>query len=83
MLSWVMGFIGKILKDLALKALAYLGRMVTLFNSIIANNKRIDKEADAVNKIVDDVKQKGSITEEQEKALREATRNLINGSFNK
>lgn len=80
---WLQGLLAKLIQILAIKLAAYLQAFYKLQKAIKKENKKIDEQVDSVDKIVNEVKQKGSMTEEQEKALREATRNLINGTFDK
>mgnify|MGYP003423106063 CR=1 FL=1 len=82
-MAWLQSLVVKLVQSLALKLAAYLQAIYKLNREIKKDNEKIDGQSDAVNKIVEDVKSKGSMTEEQERALREATRNLINGSFDK
>jgi hypothetical protein len=80
-MAWLQSLLVKLIQSLALKLAAYLRAIYKLKEGIKKDNRKIDGQADAVNKVVNDVKSKGAISDEQEKALREATRNLINGTF--
>ena len=80
---WLQSLLVKFAQGLLDKLAKFVWRAYVFDKEIKENNEQVDKEVSAINAVVNEVKAAGAISEEQERRLRETTRNLIHGTFNK
>lgn len=80
-MGFLTNFAAKLLAIMLQKLASWGMRALELFFKKKEAEKKVDQEIEALKNAVNDAKKDGVISDEEEKRIREASRNLINGTF--